>query len=461
MAKPSSVSSTASQSWLVGFGRRLRAARHRAGLSQEQLAAPDLTKGFVSLLESARSYPSIETLLAFAQRTRTSVGTLLLDGEDLRRETAFNLLELAWMTDPAARGADALHLVTAAELVAPDLPAEVRVRAGLVRARIATIAGRLDEAGRYADEAVALAERQQLPGALGAALAVRGAIHERRGEYGPAVETLERALDVMRRSKTLESEEGVWALLSLAVARWRRGELEASGAANRRALAIATDLQLPRLRGRALNNLGLLAWNRGQLDRAVELYSEAYAVFEQTEDLPEMGRVLNNLGLIRRTQGLYDEALGVLAKALRIRERQGDLRGRSATLDELARVHLALGRLDEAAEAAGRAVADAQAAGDRGREAIAQVTLGRVRRAQRRLAEAAEILRAAVSTLISLQMAPEAAAASTELGLLLKETGQSAEAAEFLAQAVTLGAQMRAPHAADSPRDAHPVPGDA
>ncbi|MDR7481728.1 MAG: tetratricopeptide repeat protein [Armatimonadota bacterium] len=460
MAKPSSASPV-HQSWLKEFGRRLRAARHRAGLSQEQLAAPDLTKGFVSLLESARSYPSLETLLTFAQRMHTSVGALLFGAEDLRRETAFNLLHLAWNTDPASRGADALQLVAAAELVASDLPADLRVRAGLVRARIATIVGQLDDAGRHADEAVTLAEQQRLPGALGAALAVRGAIHERRGEYGQAVETLERALDIMRRSKTLASEEGVWALLSLAVARWRRGELEASEAANRRALAIATDLQLPRLRGRALNNLGLLAWNRGQLDRAVELYSQAYAVFEQTEDLPEMGRVLNNLGLIRRTQGFYDEALAVLAKALRIRERQGDLRGRSATFDELARVHLALGHLDEAADAAGRAVADAQAAGDRGREAIAQVTLGRVRRAQRRWAEATEILRAAVSTLISLQMAPEAAAASTELGLLLKETGQSAEAAEFLAQAVTLGAPATAPYGVESPLEAHLVPRDA
>jgi tetratricopeptide (TPR) repeat protein len=421
------------------LGQRLRAARHRAGLSQEQLAAPDLTKGFVSLLESGRSYPSLETLLAFARRMHTSVGVLLFDADELRLETAYNLLHLAWILDQDSRGTDVLQLVTAAELVAPDMPAELRVRAGLVRARAAMAAGRLDDAARCADEAVTLAEQHRLLGPLGVALAIRGGVHERRGEYGPAAATLERALDVMRRAKTLASEEGVRALLSLGVARWRMGDLEASEAAHRRALAIATDLDLPRLRGRALNNLGLLAWNRGQLDRAVELYSEAYAVLEQTEDLFEMGRVLNNLGLIRRTQGLYDEALAVLTKALRIRERQGDLRGMAATHDELARVHLALGQLDQAADAAERAVADAQAAGDRGREAVARVTLGRVRRAQQRLERAAEILRAALAMLLELQMAPEAAAAAAELGLVLKDTGRAAEAAELLAQAVALG----------------------
>ena len=439
MAKPSpALSSARGSAWRRRFGQRLRAARHRAGLSQEELAAPDLTKGFVSLLESGRSYPSVETLLAFARRMRASVGALLFDGDDLRIETAGNLLHLAWTADYDARAADILHLVTAAELVAPDLPADLRVQAELVRARVAMATGQLDEAARCADEAIARAEHQQLLGPLGTALTVRGGVHVRRGEYGPAAAVLERAIEVMRRAKTLESEDGVRALLSLGVARWRMGDLDASEAAHRQALAIATRLDLPRLRGRALNNLGLLAWNRGELDRAVELYSEAYAVLETTEDLFEIGRVLNNLGLVRRVQGFHDEALAVLTKALRIRERQGDLRGLAATRDELARVYLALGQLDQAAEAAERAAADARAVGDRGREAVAQVTLGRVRRAQQRPDEATQILRAALALLLDLQMVPEAAAAATELGLLLKETGQTAEAAEVLAQAVRL-----------------------
>ncbi|MDR7556645.1 MAG: tetratricopeptide repeat protein [Armatimonadota bacterium] len=367
------------------------------------------------------------------------MGALLFDVDDLRIETAYNLLHLAWVSDYESRSADILHLVAAAELVAPDLPADLRVRAHLVRARVAVAAGRLEEAAEHAARAVALAEERGLQGSLGAALAVRGAIEERQGDYVRALRTQESAINALRRAKTLESEEGVWALLSLGVARWRMGDLDASEAANRQALAIATRLDLPRLRGRALNNLGLLAWNRGELDRAVELYSQAYAVLETTEDLFEIGRVLNNLGLVRRIQGLYDEALAVLTKALRIRERQGDLRGLAATRDELARVYLALGQLEQAAEAAERALGDARAVGDRGREAVTLVTLGRVRRAQQRPDEAAHILRTALALLLDLQMVPEAAAAATELGLLLKETGQTAEAAEVLAHAVRLG----------------------
>lgn len=439
MAKPSSARSRLRQpEWLRQFGRRLKMARTRAGLSQQQLAAPDLSKSFVSLLESARSYPSVETAVALARRTDTSLASLLMDPPDLRRETALNLLHLAWTMDRARRSSDALQLADSAEILAPDMPAELRVRLLLVRSRVALATGQMDDAARQADEAAALARRQHLDGALGRALTVRGIVDERRGEFQAAAATLEQAIAVMRRSKSIDSEEGVWAFLSLAAVRWRTNQMDGAQAAYQQALEKATAVLLPRLRGRALTGLGIVAWKQQQLDRAVDCFSQAYAVLEEVEDLVEMGRVLNNLGQVRRAQGLYSEALSVLDTALHIREREGDVRGRSATLDEIAQVFLALGRLDEAADASRRAVADAKAAGDQAREAVVQVTLARVLRGQNDQPRATDLLRDAVATLIRLGMTKEAAAASGELGLMLNEIGQSEEAAAYLAKALTL-----------------------
>ncbi len=441
MAKPSSAPSRLKQpEWLLKFGRRLKVARTRAGLSQQQLAAPDLSKSFVSLLETARSYPSVETVVALAQRTRTSVASLLLDPADLRLETALNLLHLAWTMDPARHGSDALQHVGTAEILAPDMPAELRVRAMLVRGRVAMATGHMEDAARLADEAVMLARRQHVESALGRALTVKGIVDERRGELQAAVATLEQALEFMRRSRCADSEEGVWALLSIGAARRQTSQIDGAQTAYQRALELATAVQLPKLRGRALTGLGVVAWTRQQLDLAVDLFSQAYAVFEEIEDLAEMGRVLNNLGLVRRAQGLYDEALSVLNTALHIREREGDVRGRSATLDELAQVLLVLNRWDEAAEAAHQAIEDAKAAGDQAREAIAQVTLGRVLRAQNSQPKAVDLLRDAVATLIRLGMTKEAASASAELGLMLNEAGRREEAADYLAKALTLPA---------------------
>ncbi|MDR7543247.1 MAG: tetratricopeptide repeat protein [Armatimonadota bacterium] len=423
--------------WLRQFARRLKGARVQAGLTQQQLAQPEFNKSFVSLLETARSYPSVETLLALARRTRTSLASLLFDPADLRLETALNLLHLCWVMDPARHGPEILQFVSTAEVLVPDMPAELRVRAMLARSRAAVAAGRLDEAESLASDAVELARRHQLEGALGRALAIKGTVEGRRGLYPAAIATLERALDCLHRTRSLESEDGVRALLSLAWARWRTGQIGDAQAAYQRALEVATAVGLPKLRGRALVGLGIVAWRREQFDLAVEYFSQAYAVFQEIEDLAEMGRVLNNLGQVRRTQGLHDEALAVLTTALRIREREGDPRGRSATLDELAQVLLALGRVDEAAQAARRAVDDARTVGDQAREAIVQITLARILRAQDRRPDAVELLRGAAETLGRLGMTAEAAAAAAELGLMLNEAGQREEAADYLARALT------------------------
>lgn len=96
MAQPSPARpKSAPPEWLLQFGRRLFLARGRAGLTQKALAAPDLSKSFISLLESARSYPSMETIGVLARRVNSSIGALLVDPADLRLETALNLLHLA------------------------------------------------------------------------------------------------------------------------------------------------------------------------------------------------------------------------------------------------------------------------------------------------------------------------------------------------------------------------------
>ncbi|MDR7419783.1 MAG: tetratricopeptide repeat protein [Armatimonadota bacterium] len=441
MAKPSSAPPSLRQpEWLRQFGRRLRAARVGAGLSQQDLAAPDLSKGFVSLLETARSYPSVETVLELAQRTGTSVASLLLDPTDLRVETAFNLLHLAWTMDPAQHSGQAQDLVTTAERLVPDMPAAWRVRALLVRARAAMAVGDMAHAVTLAGDAVDLASRSGLDSDLARALTVKGIVDGRRGAFSAGTMALQQAIETMRRKRSLGSEEGIWASLSLGAIMWQVNETDSAEAAYRQALELATAEQMPRMQGRALTGLGLVAQSRQQLDVAVDFFSKAYDVFEQIEDLPEMGRVLNNLGLVRRLQGLYDEALSVLNAALRIRDREGNRRGRSATLDEIAQVYLALKRWDKAADAAGRAITDAQAAGDQAKEALAQVTLARALRAKGQARRAAEVLRTAVAALARLGMPRDAAVASKELGLILKDTGHHAEAAEYLAQALTLSA---------------------
>lgn len=407
--------------WLVEFGRRLLIARGRAGLTQEGLAAPDLSKSFISLLESGRTFPSVETVVELAQRLNSSVAALLMDPQNLRLETALNLLQLASQMDLAARGKDTGKLIAAAEAVLPDMPVDMRIRATMLRARIAIAANQLDDAARLAGDAVAMARRQKRPNRIGMALALKGEVEVRRRTYTIALPLLEEAASIMRRSKEARTEENLRALISLGTTRWHLGKIGGARRAYQRVLDLATRLELHLLRGKALTGLGLVEWARRRLDAAAARFADAHRAFSQVEDLAEVGRALNNLGLIRREQDRLDESLLVLQQALRVQERLKDVRECSAILDEIAQVRLAQNRYADAARAARRAIREAQDGVDRRREAAAQTTLARILRAQGRRTEAIALFRGALSTFKRLGLESRSAAVSTELDLALAD----------------------------------------
>ena len=61
------------------LGERIRAARHERGFSQSQLAGTDLTKGFISQVESGLVRPSLKSLTLLANRLGKSLDYFLGD----------------------------------------------------------------------------------------------------------------------------------------------------------------------------------------------------------------------------------------------------------------------------------------------------------------------------------------------------------------------------------------------
>lgn len=71
-------------------GSKIRLARKQNGLTQEQLAGKELTKGFISLVESGKARPSRRSLLIICDRLGLSLDDIL--GEEAGPE---ELLEVA------------------------------------------------------------------------------------------------------------------------------------------------------------------------------------------------------------------------------------------------------------------------------------------------------------------------------------------------------------------------------
>ncbi len=414
--------------WLVQFGRRLMLARSRAGLTQQALGAPDLSKSFISLLESGRSYPSVETVIALARRMHTSVGSLLFDPADLRQEIALSLLHLASALDPQTAGDDALRLLTAAEGVLVPLPPALHAQVLLHRARVLLARRHVEDARRLLTEAATLATRHRLEGLASQALALQGMAALCQDDVDAARPLLEQAVDAMRRCKTARTEEHVRALIALGGAHVRSGHPERGQRAYRRALDLATRLRAPRLRGYALWGLGVAAWVRRNPEQAAAWLEQAVEIPQRDGSPEDLSGALTALGAARCVQGRYGDALAVLQRALRLQEQhQADAVHRSDAWSRLAQVLLAIDRRGDAARAARRALRDALAAGARATEAQAQVTLARVLHAQGRRADAVELLRDAQAALKRTGHARQAADAAALLALWTREQPAAGE----------------------------------
>src|SRR2546430_4778778 len=146
--------------WLKPLGGGIRRPRRIRGFTQTDIARPNLTKSFISLLESGRTYPSVSTLVTLASRLQSSLALLLLETPQLPRETALNLLELARASAPA-NAAKTDRLLATVEALSEDAN-DLRAELLLTRGAIPVVQARPRDAERAFFYAPAL-ERQDQP----------------------------------------------------------------------------------------------------------------------------------------------------------------------------------------------------------------------------------------------------------------------------------------------------------
>ena len=121
---------------MSSLGERIRARRKELGLTQSQLGGPDLTKGFISLVEKGRAKPSIETLVLLARRLQKPVGYFLEEGTPLSRKDLDVLVRSAWVALKRGEFADAADAFTRALAMAQqqhDEPSRPSARSASAR----------------------------------------------------------------------------------------------------------------------------------------------------------------------------------------------------------------------------------------------------------------------------------------------------------------------------------------
>jgi tetratricopeptide (TPR) repeat protein len=418
------------------LGQRIRRARQAAGLTQAALGAPDLTKGFISLLEHDRAKPSVATLERLAARLGQPVAYFLDGGERVSEKVLAVLAsrgrgELSRRQYEAARAAftELRDLAEACRHTAMQTQAALGLGEALLGLRrLEEAQGSLEAAlrgGRAAGDAVV--ECRALHGLA--------TVAHRHGRFPRAVLLYKEALAVLPRVGDAEPQLAGEIHLYLGTVLGRMGHSDEAMEAYTRARELFEGAQRPERVGETLMGLGNVLSTSGDLDSAMGLYERARALFEQYEDLQATAYVRNSLGIVLLQTGKPRDALEHFKASLALKQRLGDGVGESRTLTELARCHFICGDRRLAAEFAARAIARSREVHLPDEEARARIVVGLL------AAEGGDV-KAAVGALVEAAaqcqqsgMMPELVTIYHELARLATRQGQYRDAAGYHEQA--------------------------
>ncbi|MFZ5878513.1 MAG: tetratricopeptide repeat protein [Chloroflexota bacterium] len=139
-----------------------------------------------------------------------------------------------------------------------------------------------------------------------------------------------RLIQLLERSEALVEIHLKRAAVFEVIGAWPEAE-----AADRSALALAEELQLPAAAGRCQQALGIMSRVRGNYEEALKWLGQARATWEALSDRVALGQTLVNIGKVHEAQGNYVEAQEYAGQGLALARATGDRAGAAYALNRL------------------------------------------------------------------------------------------------------------------------------
>lgn len=373
------------------IGLRIREARHRAGLTQQQLAGERYTKAYVSALETGIARPSMVALNFLSERLSLPASHFIDQGHPAwtRLEVDMQLAAGEWQS--AADGYRALLEDTnddgsRADLLRGLAEALARLDQGKETIAAASEAARLyGVAGRSADAALA---RYWLAYGL------------YQSDNEPDARSLLTALlEQVRGGLHVEPDFEMRLLTSLAAVESRAGQPARALTYLEEARGLAADLD-DRRRAAFLFNLAIGYREIGDFEAAIRAGTQGMALYRAAGAIFESARIENDLALAYLATGQIERARELASDAREQIAATGDQRWMAAVADTEAQVALASGDTAGALRLAVDAQGYAQRSGNELARLAATLTEARAMRAdgnaaaaETRFADAAALAR--------------------------------------------------------------------
>ncbi|HEX2914846.1 MAG TPA: helix-turn-helix transcriptional regulator [Chloroflexia bacterium] len=266
------------------LGGRVRLARKRLNLSQQELAGPEYVASYISAIERDKIHPSLKALELIARRLDEPVEYFLYGGY----------------------GSGALHEVEkgAEGTTTPETSFTLSVRDTLLQAQL-------------------LLERGVFQG----------------GSEGQALfEQAETTLNTLPRHQLTEYDRATLCMLAGSVA-WRKGDLDASISQLEEAFPLAQKTEQSELLIGLYTTLGHIASARHSDEEAVAQFEAARNLLQQLEqdNPPELHlEVLLALTTEQLSQGHYSEAIALFERALKVEDQFDNLEMRVSLYSKIA-----------------------------------------------------------------------------------------------------------------------------
>ncbi len=356
------------------LGERVRSARKALGFSQARLAGDELTKGFISQLESDTVRPSIRSLQIIAARLGKPLDYFLGD-EPLAAGKRAAFYKLA--AESAAERHDWTAVREQAELGLAESPEGVDRAAFLHLIARAEISGRnYERVFELADAALAMFEVGDDPELAAGLLMDRGFAYLELGQLVAATDAYEAARDVVEKHEVVDTRLRSRILISLGTVYRRLGRTSKAIAAYEPALAMASRVSELEVAARGYMGMAATHYDSGELDTAISNYRRALELFRRISDIDFELNALQSIATVQFENGCLTEATVSAERAMSRALEVGNAHWAAVAEVILARVVLKDGRPADALRMASHAETMLDAVGDRIQQADAQGAMG-------------------------------------------------------------------------------------
>ncbi len=243
----------------------------------------------------------------------------------------------------------------------------------LERAELGVALNRTDDAIRYAQEAIDLADQLGRSGAAVRAHGLLGMLYRAREDAPRAAEHLRVALDEL----PVDADPEQRLQLQLEYVRVQQTvDPDAALETYRELVADARQAEAPTELARALTYLGRFHHGRGAAQPALEAWREAAALFEEQGESRRLAPLLCDIANILRDRGDHKQALTLYEQALVVLNNVKDAATRGLVLSNVANMYTDTGDAETAQSFYEDAIRIARDTGDRAAESLRLGNLG-------------------------------------------------------------------------------------